>query len=62
MPLFSKRKIYWRGKDNYFQEFSLSNTPKMRSISSGDSKAITILPLPFSLILKFTLVENIFLR
>ena len=49
-------------KDNYFQEFRRSNTPKMRSISSGDSKGITILPCPFSFILKFTLAENILLR
>jgi len=49
-------------KDNYFQELRRSKTPKMRSISSGDSNGITIFPFPFSLILKFTLAENILFR
>jgi hypothetical protein len=50
------------GKDNYFQELRRSKTPKMRSISSGDSNGITTLPFPFSFILKLTLAENILFR
>jgi len=61
-PESDSKSVITADKDNYFQEFRRSNTPKMRSISSGDSKGITILPCPFSFILKLTLAENILFR